>query len=118
MNADQLLKHFDRIGEAPDAVARLRRFILELAVRGKLVEQDPSDEQASELLKRIQAEKAKLVKEGKIKRAEEYTEATSDDGCWEIPSTWRFVRLGAITNVVMGQSPPGSTYLKFPTFSL
>ena len=58
MNPTQLLAHFDRISEAPDAVARLRRFILDLAVRGKLVEQDPSDEPAAELLKRIQAEKA------------------------------------------------------------
>ncbi len=49
-------RHFDRIAEAPDAVPRLRRFILDLAVRGKLVEQDPNDEPASELLKRIQPE--------------------------------------------------------------
>ena len=58
MNAERLLQHFDRISEAPDAIPRLRRFILDLAVRGKLVEQDPNDEPASELLKRIQAEKA------------------------------------------------------------
>ena len=69
MNAERLLQHFDRISEAPDAIPRLRRFILDLAVRGKLVEQDPNDEPAAELLKRIQAEKARLVKEGKIKKA-------------------------------------------------
>ena len=63
MNPERLLQHFDRISEAPDAIPRLRRFILDLAVRGKLVEQDPNDEPASELLKRIQAEKAQLVKE-------------------------------------------------------
>ena len=57
MNPAQLLAHFDRISDAPDAVPRLRRFILDLAVRGKLVEQDPKDEPASELLKRIQAAK-------------------------------------------------------------
>lgn len=68
MIAQRLLQHFDRSAEAPDAVRRLRRFILDLAVRGKLVEQDPSDEPASELLKRIQAEKARLVKAGKIRR--------------------------------------------------
>ncbi len=61
MNANQLLQHFDRISEAPDAVARLRRFILDLAVRGKLVEQDPENEPAAELLKRIQAEKNRLT---------------------------------------------------------
>jgi type I restriction enzyme, S subunit len=49
MNAERLLQHFDRIAEAPDAVAHLRRFILDLAVRGKLVDQDPNDEPALEL---------------------------------------------------------------------
>jgi type I restriction enzyme, S subunit len=44
--------HYEQIADAPDAIARLRRFILDLAVRGKLVPQDPSDEPASELLKR------------------------------------------------------------------
>ena len=68
MNPAQLLAHFDRISEAPDAIPRLRRFILDLAVRGKLVEQDPNDEPASELLKRIQAEKTRLVKTGKISK--------------------------------------------------
>ncbi len=53
MNATQLLAHFDRLAEAPDAVPRLRRFILDLAVRGKLVEQDAGDEPVAELLKRV-----------------------------------------------------------------
>ena len=53
MNAERLLQHFDRISEAPDAIPRLRQFILDLAVRGKLVEQDPNDEPAAELLKRM-----------------------------------------------------------------
>ena len=65
MNVEHLLTHFDRIADAADAVPRLRRFILDLAVRGKLVPQDPNDEPASELLKRIAAEKARLVKAGK-----------------------------------------------------
>ena len=53
MNAERLLQHFERISEAPDAIPRLRRFILDLAVRGKLVEQDPNDAPAEELLKLI-----------------------------------------------------------------
>lgn len=60
MNADRLIAHYERIADAPDAISRLRRFILDLAVRGKLVPQDPHDEPASELLKRISAEKARL----------------------------------------------------------
>ena len=68
MNAECLLQHFERISEAPDAIPRLRRFILDLAVRGKLVEQDPNDEPAAELLERIEAEKVGLVKEGKSRK--------------------------------------------------
>lgn len=55
MNAERLLAYYEKIGEAPDAIAKLRRFILELAVRGKLVPQQHEDEPASELLKRIDA---------------------------------------------------------------
>lgn len=53
MNSVRLLQHFDRIAEATDTVPRLRRFILDLAVRGKLVEQDPGDVPAGEFLERI-----------------------------------------------------------------
>ena len=67
MNADRLLALYERVAEAPGAVPRLRRFVLDLAVRGKLVAQDAGDEPASELLKRIAAEKARLVKAGEIK---------------------------------------------------
>ena len=60
MNAERLLALYDRVAEAPDAVVRLRRFVLDLAVRGRLVEQGPADDPASELLKRIAAEKTRL----------------------------------------------------------
>jgi type I restriction enzyme S subunit len=68
MNADRLLEHYERIADAPNAITRLRRFILDLAVRGKLVPQDRNDEPASEVLKRIAVEKARLVKVGEIKK--------------------------------------------------
>ncbi len=67
MNAERLLTHYEQIADAPNAIARLRRFILDLAVRGKLVPQKENEEPASELLKRITAEKARLVKTGEIK---------------------------------------------------
>ncbi len=53
MNADQLLENFERIAEAPDSVSHLRKFILDLAVRGKLVEQDSNDESALQLIEQI-----------------------------------------------------------------
>jgi type I restriction enzyme, S subunit len=56
-----LVRHFDLIVQAPGGVARLRELILTLAVQGKLVPQDPSDEPASELLKKIRAEKDRLI---------------------------------------------------------
>src|SRR3954467_2319714 len=65
MNAERLLAHYQRIADAPDAIARLRRFVLDLAVRGKLVPQDPNDEPAQELLNRIakeQIDQADLLK--------------------------------------------------------
>ena len=105
MNADQLLQHFDRLSEAPDAIPYLRRFILNLAVRGKLVEQNPSDEPAAELLKRIQEEKAWLVKEGKIKKSE-IDPVDSNDIPFLIPSNWIWTRLGTVGDWGSGSTPP------------
>ena len=55
-------------GQSPHGIKKLRELILELAVRGKLVLQDPNDEPASELLRKIAKEKAQLIEEGKIKK--------------------------------------------------
>ncbi len=96
MNAELLLAHFDRISEAPDAVPRLRRFILDLAVRGKLVEQDPNDEPASELLKRIQAEKVRLVKAGEIRKTRPLPPLVEEELPFGIPDNWRWSQLAAV----------------------
>lgn len=79
-------------------IKKLRELILELAVRGKLVPQDPNDEPASELLKRIAAEKAELVKQGKIKKQKPLPEINEDEKPFELPVGWEWVRLGFITN--------------------
>ncbi|UXJ03581.1 restriction endonuclease subunit S [Morganella morganii] len=79
-------------------IKKLRELILELAVRGKLVPQDPNDEPASELLKRIAAEKAELVKQGKIKKQKLLPEISEDEKPFELPAGWEWVRLGFITN--------------------
>ena len=91
MNADRLLSHFDRIADAPDAVPRLRRFILDLAVRGKLVEQDPNDEPASELLKSIAAEKARLVTAGEIRKTPPLTPVVPGEQPFAVPVSWEWV---------------------------
>jgi type I restriction enzyme S subunit len=101
MNPAQLLEHFNRISEAPDAVARLRRFILDLAVRGKLVEQDPNDEPAAELLKRIQAEKAHGKKREKINLQLEDIEGIED-----LPLHWTTASLIALGSWAIGTGFP------------
>lgn len=79
-------------------IKKLRELILELAVRGKLVPQDPNDEPASELLKRIAAEKAELVKQGKIKKQKPLPEISEEEKPFELPEGWVWTRLGFISN--------------------
>jgi type I restriction enzyme, S subunit len=67
MNPTQLMAHFEKVSDTPDAIPRLRRFILNLAVRGKLVPQESDDEPASELLTQIAKKRAQLAKAGKIR---------------------------------------------------
>ena len=105
MNAKQLLTHFDRLADAPDAIPRLRRFILDLAVRGKLVEQDPEDEPASELLKRIAAEKKRLVEAGEIKKAKPRL-PISDDAPFNLPVGWAWSTIGEICSKTGSGSTP------------
>jgi type I restriction enzyme, S subunit len=105
MNAAQLLTHFYRVSEAPDAIPLLRRFILDLAVRGKLVQQDPNDEPASELLKRISSDKAQLVSEGKIKAQEPQPAIKIDEINYALPQNWKATRIGDLLTVIRGASP-------------
>ncbi|TCT04527.1 type I restriction enzyme S subunit [Tepidamorphus gemmatus] len=96
MNPERLLAHYETIADAPDAIPRLRRFVLDLAVRGKLVPQDPNDEPASELLKRIAAEKARLVKAGEIKREKSVARTSADDLSFDLPAGWSFASLSEV----------------------
>lgn len=81
---------------APNGIKKLRELILELAVRGKLVPQDASDEPASELLKRIAEEKARLVAEGKIKKQKPLAEIGEEETPFEVPTNWAWTRLGEL----------------------
>ncbi len=96
MNAEYLLTHFDRLADAPDTVPRLRRFILDLAVRGKLVEQDPEEEPAGELLKRIAAEKKRRVEAGEIKKTKPTTDLTSSIPGLDVTSGWVITSLQSV----------------------
>ncbi len=72
----------------------LKNAILQLAVQGKLVPQDPTDEPASELLKRIMVEKERLIKEGKTKKEKPLASISDDEIPFDIPESWKWVRLG------------------------
>jgi type I restriction enzyme S subunit len=94
MNQDHLVAHYERIADAPDAIPRLRRFILDLAVRGKLVPQDQADEPASELLKRIAAEKARLLKAGEIRNPKPIPPLLESP--FPVPTNWRWSQIAEI----------------------
>lgn len=101
MNAERLLAHYERIADAPDAIARLRRFILDLAVRGKLVPQDANDEAVSELLKRIAKEKARLLKAGEIRKGKrENADLTKPP--FELPDNWTWTAFGDVHQLIRG----------------
>ena len=105
MNTDRLFALYDRVADAPDAVGRLRRFVLDLAVRGKLVEQDPADEPASELLRRIAAAKARLVRIGNIRKPKPSTSINRTEVPFEVPIHWTWIRLGDIGTLAGGMTP-------------
>ncbi|WP_408901161.1 restriction endonuclease subunit S [Photobacterium piscicola] len=87
-------------------VKKLRELILELAVRGKLVPQDPSDEPASVLLERIAAEKAQLVRDKIIPRTKALPELLDSDIPNDLPTGWSIVRLGNLTSKLGSGSTP------------
>ncbi|MGL6354274.1 restriction endonuclease subunit S [Aeromonas veronii] len=89
-------------------IKKLRELILELAVRGKLVPQDPSDEPASVLLERIAAEKARLVKEKKIKKSKALPEIGEEEKLFELPYGWEWARLNDLGDWGAGATPTRS----------
>jgi len=101
-----LCNNFDLIYNDPTHVNKLRQAILQLAVQGKLAPQDLNDEPASELLKRIKAEKEKLIAEGKIKKQKPLPPITEDEIPFELPEGWELIRLGNISNRIGSGSTP------------
>jgi type I restriction enzyme S subunit len=100
-----LEKHFDIAFAAPDGIKKLRELILSLAMQGKLVAQDPSDRPASELLKEIEAEKQRLVKEGKIKQSKALSEIKPEELPYDLPKSWKWVRIIDVVDVGTGSTP-------------
>jgi type I restriction enzyme, S subunit len=99
---DFIQQHFGELYSVKENVAELRKAILQLAVMGKLVPQDPNDEPASELLKAIGVEKQRLVKEGKIKELKRLPEIKSEAFPYYLPKAWVWVRLEDIVEISSG----------------
>ncbi|WP_206779615.1 restriction endonuclease subunit S [Brevirhabdus pacifica] len=110
-----MLEVYEQISEAPDAIVRLRRFVLDLAVRGKLVEQDAGDEPASTLLRRLLAGKEYLIKTKAIKKPRELG---SDDELihpHHLPTSWQWCRLDSVGAIVGGGTPSAGDSSNFDT---
>ncbi|NFO15724.1 restriction endonuclease subunit S [Clostridium botulinum] len=97
---DMMLEQFKTIFDRPEKVKKLRETILDLAVRAKLVEQDPNDEPASILLERIREEKERLIKEKKIKKEKPLEEIREEEKSFELPNGWKFAYMQEITSCV------------------
>lgn len=116
---EELLPKVEEYGKAQDALnklntelpERLKKSILQEAIEGRLVPQDPNDEPASVLLDKIRKEKEQLVKEGKLKKKDLIeTPIAEDEIPFEIPESWEWVRLGRLITLLSGRDLAPSDY--------
>jgi len=98
-----IAEHFETLFTTEKSIEQLKQTILQLAVMGKLVPQDPNDEPASVLLEKIAKEKAKLLKEGKIKKQKVLPKIGENEKTFELPNEWEWVRLGVIAYIRGGK---------------
>lgn len=104
---DEIFAELDKIDEKQTRLAtiqeKMEAKILKLAIQGKLVEQRPEEGTGEELFKLIQKEKQELIKQGKIKKEKSLPVIEDDEIPFEIPSTWKWVRLGEIIQIKSGE---------------
>lgn len=98
----RIYSHFDTLFTTEASIDALKQTLLQLAVMGKLVPQELDDEPASELLKRIQVEKAKLITAGKLKKEKPLAPIADDEEPFELPKGWLLTRLDDIGNTFIG----------------
>ena len=104
MVLNMLFDNYDLLMDSPNSTVKMRKLILQLAVQGKLVDQDSNDEPAGELLKRIKAEKEKLIAEGTIKKQTPLPPITEDEIPYELPQGWESIRIGNAINMINGRT--------------
>ena len=106
MKSELILSQFKILIDAPNGIQKLRELILQLAVQGKLVPQDPNDENASVLLSKIEIEEGRLINEGIIKKRKPSRKYVMLDVPFEIPKGWEWVRLHEVGYTQTGTTPP------------
>ncbi|PMH16945.1 restriction endonuclease subunit S [Vibrio breoganii] len=113
-NWARISEHFDTLFTTEASIDQLKQTILQLAVMGKLVPQDPTDEPAAKLLERIAEEKAQLIKEKKIKKQKALPPIADNEKPFELPNGWEWARLGSLMNLISGQHLKPSEYSEEP----
>ncbi|HLP48778.1 MAG TPA: restriction endonuclease subunit S, partial [Candidatus Kapabacteria bacterium] len=101
----RICENFDILYDSPGNVVKLKQAILQLAVMGKLVPQDPNDEPAAVLLEKIKEEKERLIKEGKIKKQDPLPPIAEDEMPYKLPKGWEWIYLNDTAEIVRGGSP-------------
>lgn len=126
VDADELMEnwarisdHFDTLFTTEESIDQLKQTILQLAVMGKLVPQDPNDEPASVLLERIAEEKAQLIEEKKIKKQKALPPIADDEKPFDLPTGWEWERIGKFGVVGTGATPSRSNpkYWNMPDYN-
>lgn len=107
-NWRRISENFDLLFTTEYSIDQLKQTILQLAVMGKLVKQDPNDEPASELLKQIAEEKAKLIKEGKIKKSKTLPEISDEEKPFDLPSGWIYTKIADLCRPISSGSTPSA----------
>ncbi len=106
MKVDKFFENFELLTDAPNAVPKLREIILKLAVQGKLVRQDPTDESASVLLAKIQAYREQLSEQKKLQQIKQFPVINNREIDFTIPDNWKIARLGELFDFTYGKSLP------------
>ena len=101
-NWTRIADHFDTLFTTDHSIDQLKQTVLQLAVMGKLVPQDPNDEPAAVLLEKIAAEKAQLVKEKKIKKQKALPPIDEDEKPFALPEGWEWVKFGQLSEFING----------------
>lgn len=113
-NWQRVAQYFDLLLDRPEAIDALEQTLLQLAVRGLLVPQDPTDEPASALLQKIRAEKDSLIATGQIKRDKPLPPITDEEKPFELPVGWEWARLGEIVLISSGVTLGRKTAIPTP----